>query len=118
MGFTPNAAKRALIQTKDNLEAATMWIMENMDNPNINDPVEEESSAAGFNAELIAKIMDLGFDETQAKIALIQNVHSKFIQKNNVEASLEWLFSMDGNVNDYLYLLNTASKKEAGPAGG
>lgn len=41
MGFSENAAKRALIETKDNLEAATNWIMENMDNFAINDPIEE-----------------------------------------------------------------------------
>jgi uncharacterized UBP type Zn finger protein len=81
MGFTPNAAKRALIHTKDNLEAATMWIMENMDSPNLNDPLEEDSSATGFNTELIAKIMDLGFDETQAKTALIQNVHNGLLRR-------------------------------------
>ena len=41
MGFSENAAKRALIETKDNLEDATNWIMENMDNYAINDPIEE-----------------------------------------------------------------------------
>jgi uncharacterized UBP type Zn finger protein len=40
MGFSENAAKRALIQSKDNLEAASNWIMENMDSPTINDPIE------------------------------------------------------------------------------
>lgn len=44
MGFSENAAKRALIETKDNLEAATNWIMENMDNYAINDPIEEPKS--------------------------------------------------------------------------
>lgn len=77
MGFSVNAAKRALIQTKDNLEGATMWIMENMDSPTLNDPIPEESScSSGANPDLIPKITELGFDETQAKIALIQNVPS------------------------------------------
>ena len=32
MGFSANAAKRGLIKYNDNLEAASNWIMENMDN--------------------------------------------------------------------------------------
>jgi uncharacterized UBP type Zn finger protein len=39
MGFTANAAKRALIKNKDNLEAATNWIMENMGDDSINAPI-------------------------------------------------------------------------------
>lgn len=39
MGFTANAAKRALIKYDDNLEAASNWIMENMDNFEINKPL-------------------------------------------------------------------------------
>lgn len=39
MGFTANAAKRALIKYQDNLEAASNWIMENMDNYEINKPL-------------------------------------------------------------------------------
>ena len=41
MGFSVNAAKKALIFSKDNLENASMWIMENMDDPSINDPPKE-----------------------------------------------------------------------------
>ncbi len=32
MGYHENAAKRGLIATKDNLEEACNWIMENFDN--------------------------------------------------------------------------------------
>jgi uncharacterized UBP type Zn finger protein len=46
MGFSENAAKRALIQAKDNLEAASNWIMENMDNYEINKAIEEEAPAS------------------------------------------------------------------------
>jgi len=42
--------------------------------------------------------MDFGFDENQAKIALIQT-------GNNPEAAVEWLFGVDGNVTEYLHLL-------------
>lgn len=58
MGFSENAAKRALIKTKDNLEAATMWIMENMDDPTLHDPIEEEPpKTSGVNFDLIPKIL-------------------------------------------------------------
>ncbi len=55
MGFSANRAKRALMMTGilkelklyifcwlgDNLEAATMWIMENMDDASLDDPIVE-----------------------------------------------------------------------------
>lgn len=76
MGFTANAAKRALIKYNDNLEAASNWIMENMDNYEINLPLEEASkpSAQTFNQDDINQILDFGFSEEQAKVALLKNV--------------------------------------------
>lgn len=41
MGFSMNAAKRALISSKDSLEGATNWIMERMGDPAIDAPLEE-----------------------------------------------------------------------------
>lgn len=52
MGFSANAAKRGLIKYNDNLEAASNWIMENIDNYEINKPLEEEkpkSKAVSFS---------------------------------------------------------------------
>lgn len=40
MGFSENASKRALSKTKNNLEDASNWIMEHMDDPSINNPLE------------------------------------------------------------------------------
>lgn len=64
MGFSENAAKRALIHSKDNLEGATNWIMENMDNYAINDPIEEPKNEgkASIDPAAMSQIMELGFD--------------------------------------------------------
>lgn len=39
MGYSRNAGVRALTNTKDNIEAALNWLMDNMDNDNINAPL-------------------------------------------------------------------------------
>ena len=44
MGYSRNASIRALKATKDNIEAAINWIMDNFDN-NIDAPLEEEKSS-------------------------------------------------------------------------
>lgn len=75
MGFSANACKRALIQTKNDVEAASIWIMQNLDSADLNSPLpEEKEEGPVVNMELVGKVMQFGFDETQAKIALIQNV--------------------------------------------
>ena len=75
MGFSANAAKRALIKNKDNLEGATNWIMENMGDQSINAPLEEQSKGSkGPDPASINALLDFGFDETQAKVALLKNV--------------------------------------------
>jgi ubiquitin carboxyl-terminal hydrolase 5/13 len=77
MGFTANAAKRGLIKYSDNLEAASNWIMENIDNYEINKPLEEEKpqqKAAAFSQDAINQILDFGFSVEQAKVALLKNV--------------------------------------------
>ena len=50
--------------------------MENMDNYEINLPLEEANkpSAQTFNQDDITQILDFGFSEEQAKIALLKNV--------------------------------------------
>lgn len=107
MGFTANAAKRGLIKYKNDLEAASNWIMENMDNYEINLPLEEESKpkAPSFSQDAVNQIMDFGFSPEQAKVALLKNEHSP-------EAAIEWLCNNDGDVSSYLGLLSAAEKKK------
>jgi uncharacterized UBP type Zn finger protein len=77
MGYSRNASIRALKATKDNIEAAINWIMDNFDN-NIDAPLEEEKSNNQSGPEVdensILQIQEMGFDDLQARIALIQNV--------------------------------------------
>ncbi len=76
MGFTANAAKRALGKYQDNLEAASNWIMENMDNYEINKPLDEEKpqTAPSFNQDALNQILEFGFSLEQAQVALLKNV--------------------------------------------
>ena len=75
MGFgnTRNASIRALIENNGNVEAACNWIFENMDK-DLNAPIEEESEEASVDQGAVAQVMEMGFEETQAKVALIKNV--------------------------------------------
>lgn len=47
-----------------------------MDNYAINDPIEEPKSSGKvtFTPETLAQLLEFGFDDIQAKIALIKNV--------------------------------------------
>ncbi len=72
MGYSSNAAKRALIETKDNLEAAINYIMENMDK-NLDAPLEEKG-AQQADPLSVTQVCDMGFTEEQAQIALIKFV--------------------------------------------
>jgi uncharacterized UBP type Zn finger protein len=76
MGYSKNASIRALKATKDNIEAAINWIMDNFDN-NIDAPLEEENASnegPKVDENSILQILEMGFDDLQARIALIQNV--------------------------------------------
>ena len=73
-GFSENAAKRATIAVKNNsVEAATNWIMEHMEDIDLNDPLPSEqssSSPASINAEHLATLLSFGIDENHAKAGL------------------------------------------------
>ena len=77
MGYSRNASIRALKATKDNIEAAINWIMDNFDN-NIDAQLEKEKSnnqsGPKVDENSILQIQEMGFDDLQARIALIQNV--------------------------------------------
>lgn len=76
MGYSRNASIRALQATKDNIEGAINWIMDNFGN-NIDGPLEEEKSSnqgTQVDENSILQIQEMGFDDLQARIALIQNV--------------------------------------------
>ena len=84
MGFSENAGKRAALATQNaNAEMAINWIMEHMDDPDLNDPpvvaAAGGAAAAGppaeesdVNHESLAILMSMGFDEKKCRAALKQ----------------------------------------------
>lgn len=74
MGQDRNASIRALIENNGNVEAALNWIFENTDK-DLSAPLPEQNEAAvAVDAQAVAQVMEMGFEETQAKVALIKNV--------------------------------------------
>merc|ERR1711881_238956 len=91
MGFTVNAAKRAIHQCKD-VEPALEWLFGHMDDADINTPlyVSKPSTSSTkptstFNEEHIGFITSMGFNVAQAKHALRAN-------NQNPETALNWIF--------------------------
>ena len=86
MGYNKNASIRALIACKNDIEGAINWIMDNMDK-NIEAPItqenkkqSQESGTVGpkFDLSSVLQIQEMGFEDYQAKIALIKNVKYLF----------------------------------------
>jgi ubiquitin carboxyl-terminal hydrolase 5/13 len=101
MGFHLNAARRAVILSGNlGSEAATNWIMQHMDDANLNDPIEEPGTpgaggaAAPFIAdpEAVSNIQGMGFTAAQAVKALQAT-------DNNVERAVDWIFSHMDELN-------------------
>lgn len=93
MGFPENRAKKALYETEStDVEYLMNWLIERMEDPTIDDPIEfiskskKSSSGPQIDETKISSLMDMGFSYQLAKKAL-------FVNKNNVEVSVEWLFS-------------------------
>lgn len=108
MGFSLPACHRACIQSGNtSLEAATNWIMEHMDDPDLNDPIEDSSSvpttvtkpvSPGQPSELhvdnssVDIMMAMGFSRSQAIKALRHT-------NNSLEAAADWAFSNTDALN-------------------
>lgn len=96
MGFSEARSARALFNTGNaNAEDAMNWIFAHMDDPGIDDPFDltegaDEPSLKKANTEAIESLVAMGFSSNLAKKAL-------YLNKNDVNASVEWLFS---NPND------------------
>lgn len=61
MGFGVNAAKRALTETANDLEAAQNWILTNMDNPDIDAPFGAPVGVPTVPQYLIDELTSMGF---------------------------------------------------------
>jgi len=99
MGFHPNAARKAVLQTGNlGSEAATNWIMQHLDDADLNDPINEETGSSGVNLDFIPdpsavqNIETMGFSADQAKKALQAT-------DNNIERAIDWIFSHQDELN-------------------
>lgn len=51
------------------------WVFDNMDSQDLNAPIEEDKDESpAVDSDAIAQVMELGFDQNQATIALLKNV--------------------------------------------
>lgn len=80
MGFSDTQARNALKATHNSsVEAASNWIFEHLDDPELNKASEDSSG-------LVSMIQDMGFTQAQAKWALSKT-------DNSVERAIEYLFN-------------------------
>jgi len=93
MGFSTDACKKAAFHTSNSgVEAAMNWMMEHMDDPDLNTPFVNPSSkakaAAAFvpDQDAMGNLMAMSFSEAQARKALKNT-------QNNVERAVDWIFS-------------------------
>jgi len=106
MGFNPNACKRAVISSGNTgTESAMNWMMQHMDDPDINDAVldcAKSPSSGPFvpNAEAVLTIQSMGFTPAQAKKALQAT-------ENNVERAVDWIFSHPDELNSIIENANS-----------
>lgn len=113
MGFGEARSARALFHTGNkNAEEAMNWLFEHMDDPGIDDPFdaskEQDGNSAPENLEAIDNLVAMGFSALLAKKALHLN-------GNDVNASVEWLFSNpddDGVIHDNQPVFNIKEESE------
>ncbi|KAF8985469.1 hypothetical protein BGZ46_004062 [Entomortierella lignicola] len=96
MGFPLVRCQKALLATgNQGSEIAMDWLIQHMEDPDIDDPiVSKASSASSISPEQISQLADMGFTDKQAKKALKET-------GGNMERAVEWLFShMDTPIED------------------
>ncbi|KAF9963072.1 hypothetical protein BGZ65_006137 [Modicella reniformis] len=98
MGFPLVRAQNALLATNNrDAETAMEWLIQHMDDPNIDDPITTNTSSSAVSnpsQEQITQLTAMGFTEKQSRKALKETSH-------DVERAVEWLFShMDEPIDD------------------
>ncbi|BGP13867.1 hypothetical protein JCM10213_002505 [Rhodosporidiobolus nylandii] len=95
MGFPEVRAKRGLLATGNgDAEAAMNWLLEHMEDPDIDDPIPPPAAAGAASSgsgdepseDQVAMVSEMGFTAQQARKALRET-------GNNMERAVEWLFS-------------------------
>ncbi|XP_074593148.1 ubiquitin specific protease 5 [Brevipalpus obovatus] len=93
-GFSLNAAQRALLLTENSgVENAINWLLENSNNPILNDPLTERESSTPKRVETFVpdqtaldSLQNMGIPRDRATRALKET-------NNSVENAIEWIFS-------------------------
>ncbi|KAG0058994.1 hypothetical protein BGZ89_000800 [Linnemannia elongata] len=98
MGFPLIRCQKALLATgNQGSEVAMDWLIQHMEDPDIDDPIVTSAPTGGApeaNPEQISQLADMGFTDKQAKKALKET-------GGNMERAVEWLFShMDTPMDD------------------
>eukprot|EP00331_Platyophrya_macrostoma_P018007 CAMPEP_0176475022 /NCGR_PEP_ID=MMETSP0127-20121128/43368_1 /TAXON_ID=938130 /ORGANISM="Platyophrya macrostoma, Strain WH" /LENGTH=804 /DNA_ID=CAMNT_0017870557 /DNA_START=15 /DNA_END=2429 /DNA_ORIENTATION=- len=91
MGFGENRAKRALLNNQGNVEMATNWLFERIEDPSLDEPLPKKKKAGGaggkqVSEEAVMMITGMGFSDNQAKYALSKT-------DNNAERAIDFLFN-------------------------
>ncbi|CAL8084871.1 unnamed protein product [Calicophoron daubneyi] len=102
MGFTDVACRKACIFTQNtSLEAATNWLMEHLDDPELNVPLpnarpdprpQTQPAQTSVDENSVSVMMAMGFTRVQALKALRQ-------ANNQLEAAADWAFSNPDALN-------------------
>jgi ubiquitin carboxyl-terminal hydrolase 5/13 len=106
MGFSENAGKRAALATgNSDMEAAIAWIMEHMDDVDLNDPPVPAgpiSEGPTFSAEAVMMLSSMGFAEAAVRKALWEKQH-------DLEGASEWLLTHAGELDSMDLSIDTSS---------
>ncbi|SCU83958.1 LAMI_0C05534g1_1 [Lachancea mirantina] len=87
MGFTKNAATRALFSTgNDSTEAAMNWLFQHIEDSDVNEPFIVPANAPEVDPNALESLLSMGLDRNVSRKALILN-------KGDINASVEWVFS-------------------------
>jgi ubiquitin carboxyl-terminal hydrolase 5/13 len=86
LGFSRNAAIRALSKNQNNVEVACGWLYEHLDDADLNDPVQPKTKTkqTGPPKDLIDQVTSMGFSDQQAIVTLMKYVRLHLTQNNNV----------------------------------
>jgi len=97
MGFPRVRCEKALHATGNaDVEAASNWLFQHMEDPDIDTPVDlgSEKGSAGVDPEKIEKLVVMGFNAPQARQALKET-------GGDVERAVDWLFSHPNATGDF-----------------
>jgi len=99
MGFGFEACRKAAYHTKNSgVEAAMEWVLQHMDDPDLNDPLVIASSGAApaactVSPENVEMLQAMGFTAKQARKALSNT-------DDNLERAADWVFSHTAELDE------------------